>query len=100
MKQDVKIVGDRFRTGYLILGIFFGALVTSLIISAHKPIQVKYPLQPITNHSSPADIEKHFSSHPLATFPGNSQGVDGTCWGYSNKSSWIATYCYGGINTG
>jgi hypothetical protein len=58
-------------------------------------------LSPITNNSWPNDVDKHFAGKPIATIPASTIGYpDGTCWVYSNKSSWAVIKCFGGINTG
>jgi hypothetical protein len=58
-------------------------------------------LSPITNTSWPNEVDKHFAGKPLATTPASTIGYpDGTCWLYSNTSSWAVIKCFGGINTG
>jgi hypothetical protein len=58
-------------------------------------------LSPITNNSWPNEVDKHFAGKPMATIPASTIGYpDGTCWVYSNKSSWAVIKCFGGINTG
>jgi hypothetical protein len=51
-------------------------------------------LSPITNHSRPNEVDKHFAGKPVATIPAGAIGYpDGTCWVYSNKSSWAVIKC-------
>jgi hypothetical protein len=58
-------------------------------------------LSPITNESWPNKVDKHFAGKPMATIPASTIGYpDGTCWLYSNMSSWAVIKCLGGINTG
>ena len=54
-------------------------------------------LSPITNDSSPGEVDKHFAGKALSTIPARAIGYpDGTCWVYSNKSSWAVIKCFGG----
>lgn len=69
--------------------------VTSVASGARPPSLKALPL--VSNHSSPAGMDKHFDQHPWATFPASSLGLpDGTCYVYGNKVSWIVFQCFGG----
>jgi hypothetical protein len=46
-------------------------------------------------------VDKHFAGKPLAKIPASTIGYpDGTCWIYSDTSSWAVIECLGGINIG
>jgi hypothetical protein len=68
--------------------------VASVASGARPSILRTLPL--ISNHSSPAAMDKHFDQHPWKTFPASSLGLpDGTCYAYGNKVSWLILQCFG-----
>jgi hypothetical protein len=88
-----------FTVGYLLVAFTLLCATTVLAVtsgaSGARPHKVT-ALPLISNHSSPAAMDKHFNQHPWTTFRASSLGLpDGTCYVYGNKVSWIVLQCFG-----
>ena len=86
---------------FVLVGAFVVGGVSISVHDAHATHIRTSGLQPITNDTAPNKIDGHFAGKPATTVPASTVGLgDGTCWVYSNRSSWVVFKCFGGINTG
>jgi len=75
---------------WLLAGLTIGA---SFVVWRGKSHEVYHQ---ITNKSYPVEVERHFGSAPFTTIPASSVGMrDGTCYVYSNQTSWAVFECFG-----
>ncbi|HSE46262.1 MAG TPA: hypothetical protein VLA89_13120 [Gemmatimonadales bacterium] len=89
---------------FCVITFFMSVGMCALIVTATQAQARKAPapmtnMRPITNKSAPIDVQRHFSEgKEFSQFPATAvQMRDGTCYAYTNGTSWLAMECFGSV---